>query len=250
MLWAGTREGLVRLDPGAGQADPIDLGELDGYLPVITSLQPDGANRLWLTTMNRGLLIVELDSGVWRPVRSEFQGVAGRLPQDALISLSIGPDQVFIGTWGSGVYRTAIQESDFEIFNMNNSEGLTNNVISAVMATSGAGQPWLGSFGGGPQQIDTVNRLIRAKPLRRHQMRESGVMSLAGPIDGRLYAATTHGLYEFTDDGTQVALFEHNPNVAGGIEEGYVIALLPAGGSGLWVGMGGSGLHYFDTQTQ
>ena len=31
MLWAGTREGLVRLDPGAGQAGTIDLGEQDGY---------------------------------------------------------------------------------------------------------------------------------------------------------------------------------------------------------------------------
>jgi ligand-binding sensor domain-containing protein/DNA-binding CsgD family transcriptional regulator len=250
MLWAGTREGLVRLDAQTGQAVLIDLGEQDGYLPIVTSLQPDGANRLWLTTMNRGLLIVDRSSGAWRSAISEFQGTEGRLPQDALVSLSIGPDQVFIGTWGSGVYRTAIQEGDFEIFNMNNSEGLTNNVISAVMATSRTGQPWLGSFGGGPQQLDTVNRLIRAKPLRRHQMRESGVMSLAGPIEGRLYAATTHGLYEFTDDGIQVALFEHNPDLPGGIGEGDVVALLPAGGGRLWVGMGGSGLYLFDTRSQ
>ena len=47
-----------------------------------------------------------------------------------------------------------------------------------------------------------ANHLIQAKPMRLHQMRESGVMSLAGPIEGRLYAATTHGLYEFTDDGS------------------------------------------------
>ena len=35
-----------------------------------------------------------------------------------------------------------------------------------------------------------------------------------------------------------------------GIGDGYVIALLPVGDTGLWIGMGGSGLHFFDTRTQ
>jgi len=232
------------------QAEYVDLGDLDGYLPVITSLKPDGANRLWLTTMARGLLIVDRDTGEWRQATSDSTGARDKLTQDALVSLSIGPDQVFVGTWGSGVYRTPLQEEAFEIFNMNNAEGLTNNVITAVKATDEDGQPWLGSFGGGPQRVDIANRQIQAKPLRFHQMRESGVLSLAGSIDGRLYAATTHGLYEFTGDGIQVALFEHDPDLSGGIGDGDVIALLATGETGLWIGMGGSGLHFFETRAQ
>lgn len=243
ILWSGTREGLVRLDSQAGRAEYIDLGEQGGYLPAITSLEQDGANRLWLTTMNRGLLIVDRESGEW-------QQAVSNSPQDALTSLTIGPDQAFVGTWGSGVYRIPMQEVTFELFNMNNSQGLTNNVISAVMATAEEGQPWLGSFGGGPQRADISTRTVQAKPLRLHQMRESGVLSLAGPMDGRLYAATTHGLYEFTDDGMQVALFEHNPDVSDGIGDGHVIALLPSGETGLWIGMGGSGLQFFESRTQ
>jgi ligand-binding sensor domain-containing protein/DNA-binding CsgD family transcriptional regulator len=250
ILWSGTREGLVKLNPQTGLAEFIDLGEQDGYLPVITSVKPEGAGRLWLTTMTRGLLIVDRDTGQWRRASSGSQLAAGVLPQDALVSLAIGPDQAFVGTWGSGVFRTPLQEGEFEVFNMNNAEGLTNNVISAVMATEQDGHPWLGSFGGGPQRVDLANGRVRAKPMRLHQMRDSGVLSLAGPIDGRLYAATTQGLYEFTDDGSQVALFEHKPDVSGGIGDGYVMALLPAGNTGLWIGMGGSGLHFFDTRTQ
>jgi ligand-binding sensor domain-containing protein/DNA-binding CsgD family transcriptional regulator len=250
ILWSGTREGLVRLDPQAGQAEYFDLGEQDADSPVITSLKQDRANRLWLTTMVRGLLIVDLDTGAWRRADLDSQGHGDILPQGSLMSLSIGPDQVFVGTWGSGVYRTAIVEDAFELFNMNNAAGLTNNVISAVMATAEDGQPWLGSFGGGPQQADIANGLIRAKPMKLHQMRESGVMSLAGPIEGRLYAGTTQGLYEFSNDGTQVALFEHDPGISGGIGDSPVIALLAAGDSGLWMGMGGSGLHLFDTRAQ
>ena len=250
ILWAGTREGLVRLDSLTGLAEHIDLGKLDGYLPDITSLQQDSANQLWLTTMSQGLLIVDPESGEWRPANLGSQGAASNLPREALTSMAIGHDQVFVGTWGGGVYRTPVLEENFEIINMINTEGMTNNVITAVMASAEDGHPWLGSFGGGPQQVDIANRLVQAKPMRRFQMRESGVMSLAGPIEDRLYAATTHGLYEFHNDGSQMALFEHDPDFSSGIGDGYVIALLAAGDTGLWIGMGGSGLHFFDTRTQ
>ncbi len=250
ILWAGTREGLVRLDPEAGQADHVDLGEEDGYPPVITAVQPVGPSQLWLTTMRRGLLIFARDTGEWRRADPGLPNTPGTLPPGALMSLAIGPYQAFIGTWGGGVYRTPLQENDFELINMSNAAGMTNNVISAVMATDDPGQPWLGSYGGGPQRLDIVSRKVLAEPLRRHQMRDSGVMSLAGPADGRLYAATTQGLYEFTDDGIQVALFEQDPDIMAGLGEGSVVSLLRAGDAGLWVGMDGSGLYFFDTRTQ
>jgi len=249
-LWSGTREGLVRLAPQAGLAEYVNLGDKDGYLPVITALQPDNANRLWLTTMTQGLLIVDCDTRQWHKTGSDSQLSASLLPQDALASISIGPDQVFVGTWGSGVYRTPLHENGFALFNMNNTEGMTNNVISAVMANGEDGHLWIGSYGGGPQRVDLANHRIQTQPVRRHQLRESGVMSLAGPVNDRLYAGTTHGLFEFTEDGTQVALFEHDTDNPEGIGDGYVMALLQAGDSGLWVGMGGSGLHYFDTGNQ
>jgi ligand-binding sensor domain-containing protein/DNA-binding CsgD family transcriptional regulator len=253
-LWCGTKGGLIRLIPQSGTAHYIDLGEQDGYSPVITSVESDHPDRLWLTTMSRGLLMVDRETGAWHSVSSEFLDAGGDFPQDALTSVAFGAGQVFVGSWGSGVYRTASMDVDFRLLSMNNTVGLTNNVISAVMAADGANggdsHAWLGSYGGGPQLLDVVNRAIRAKPIRRHQMRESGVMSLAGPLDGRLYAGTTHGLYEFSSDGSQIALYEHDPETEMGIGEGYVTALLAAEGPGLWIGMGGSGLYYFETASQ
>jgi len=127
---------------------------------------------------------------------------------------------------------------------------LNNNVITAVMATADDGFPWLGSYGGGPQQADVANAIIRTVPGRVHRMREAGVLSLGGPVDGRLYAGTNHGLYEFSADGSQMALFEFQPGSNRGIGRGYVTALLADGDKGLWLGLGGGGLQYFEARTQ
>jgi ligand-binding sensor domain-containing protein/DNA-binding CsgD family transcriptional regulator len=250
ILWIGTREGLVRLDPGSGQADLIDLGVQDGDLPFITSLQTDPTNRLWLTTRAGGLFVVHCSTGQWSAVQTDAAATAGALPEGALTSLALGAGQVFIGTWGGGVYRTPLHDNNFELMNIQNTARLTNNVISAVLATAEEGQLWLGSLGNGPQRADVDNRVVEAKPVRRHEMRESGVLSLAGPVRGRWYAGTTDGLFEFTYAGSQVALFAHEPGRAEGIAAGDVTALLSAAGADLWVGTSGSGLQYFTTADQ
>ena len=241
-LWAGTREGLVLLDTQTSKAQIIDLGKSGGFPPVITALREAVDGNLWLTTMSRGLIVLDPETGE----RSEFSTPS----EQALVSLAMGRDQVFIGTWGRGVYRTPLQQSGFELFTTNDTRGLTNNVISSVMVNPEDGQLWIGNYGGGPQRVDRSGRQVVTQPLRRHQMREASVLSLAGPIAGRLYAGTTHGLYEFTDDGTQAALFAHDPASQGSIGRGAVTALHTAGNSGLWVGMEGSGLYIFDAGNQ
>ena len=250
ILWAGTREGLVRLDTENGTARLFDLGERGGYVPVITALQSDRPGRLWVSTTTRGLLVVNTDSNEWKNAYSGSLGTSGSLPSDAVTGVAFGSDLVFAGTWGSGVYRAPVREPGVKLLDMINAAGLDNNVISAVLASDADGLPWVGTFGGGPRHVDVFRNEVLARPLRVHGMRESGVMSLAGPLEGRLYAATTHGLYEFSLDGTQVALFGHDAELDGSIGDGYVVSLLQGEGPELWVGMGGSGLYWFNARNQ
>ena len=249
-LWAGTREGLVRLDIDTGRAVVVDPGVETTEPAAVTSMSADSSNRLWLSTLAHGLLILNPKTDEWTPASPGPPGTTGKLTTDALMSLALASELVFVGTRGSGVYRAPTRENGFKLLNMQNTEGLGNNVISAVKATTEDGVPWVGTFGGGPWRVNVMNRAVYGMPLKRHGMRSSSVMSLAGPIDGRLYAATTHGLYEFTVDGTQVALFEYAPEYPGGIGKGDVITLMPDDEQGLWLGLGGSGLQHFETRSQ
>jgi ligand-binding sensor domain-containing protein/DNA-binding CsgD family transcriptional regulator len=250
IVWAGTREGLVRLDPGTGQADSVSLGVQGGDLPFITSLQGDSTNRLWLTTRDSGLFIVHCSNGRWSKVQADDKVTTDAMPKGALTSLTLGAEQVFIGTWGGGVHRTPLHDTHFELMSTLNTPGMTNNVISTVLATAEEGQLWLGSLGGGPQRADVGNRVVGIKPLRLHEMRQSDVLSVAGPVAGHMYAGTTDGLYEFTDDGTRLALFAHEPGRPDGIAAGSVTALLPASAGALWLGTSGGGLQYFEVAEQ
>lgn len=245
-LWVGTAEGLVRLSVSNGLVEIIDVGTQAGFPPAINAIAAE-SGRLWLGTRMRGVLILDRESGSWEAASEQPLGSSGNLPTDALKSLVIGAGQVFAGTWGSGVYRSSTEEPGFSLLDMRIAAELGNDVISAVMATPETGRPWVGTFGGGPRRVDVRDGTVSSMPLKRHGMRESGVMSLAGPIMSRIYAATAEGLYEFSQDGVQVSLYRHDPDVAGGLAEGQVTTLLQSGSTGLWVGMGGSGLHYFDT---
>ena len=249
-LWAGTREGLVRLDTETGLAETADLGSDNEEPLIITTISADPAGLLWLSTMAHGLLVVDPDTGAWHPANPDPLGAPGNLTTDALMSLALASELVFVGTRGSGVFRAPTRANSFRLMNMQNTEGLGNNVISAVEATGEDGVPWVGTYGGGPRRVDVLQQAVFSMPLRRHGMRTSGVMSLAGPVDGRLYAATTHGLYEFSSDSAQVALFEYSPEFPDGIGNGDVISLLPDSQQGLWLGLGGSGLQYFETRRQ
>lgn len=250
IVWCGTRAGLVRLDPRSGRVQAVELGTQAGEAPEITALWTEGVEPLWLTTRGGDVVIVNRENGEWHHALSDSELAAIDYPRDPKVSLAVGSEQVFVGTWGRGVYRTPLREGAFDLFNMSNTEGLSNNVVTAVLATDEVGFPWIGSLGGGPQWVDLAGRRILAKPVRRHRLRESGVLSLAGPIDGRFYAGTSHGLYEFTADATQVALFAYDPGNPGGIGDGHVLSLLSEGESGLWLGMGGSGLYFFDSRSQ
>jgi ligand-binding sensor domain-containing protein/DNA-binding CsgD family transcriptional regulator len=249
-LWAGTREGMVILDPENDSVEYFDMGQQDGNLPMITCMTADDQGRIWMGTMIRGVLLVDMDSKEWTPANPNPLGATGYLPAQPQISLTTSGDHLFVGTWGSGVYRAPLNESQFRLLGRENSgDALRNATISAVMSTSEAGRPWLGSFGGGPQHVDVNKNVIEQTQEDVGQIGVSGVLDIERDGSGRLYAATTDGLYQFSEDGIELSLETHDTDNPSSIGEGYVYTLLPSGNSDMWVGLAGSGLHFRNGNT-
>lgn len=249
-VWAGTREGLVIVDPDTGTAEYFSMGQQDNYLPIITSMAADDQGRIWMGTMVRGVLIVDTASLEWSPANPDPLGASGYLPAQPQMSLTITGEQVFVGTWGSGVYRAPLTESRFALLDRENSGGaLRNNTITAVMATEQNGRPWVGSFGGGPQRVNVIEQQVEDSQSDPGRIQTSGVLDIARNSKGDYFAATTHGLYSFDATGNQLALDEYQSDNTAGIGKGYVNALLPAFEQDMWVGIGGSGLYRRDNKT-
>jgi ligand-binding sensor domain-containing protein/DNA-binding CsgD family transcriptional regulator len=250
-VWLGTRSGLVVLDPQESTARYFDMGETEGFQPVITAMVADGSGNLWLASMLRGILRVNMESGEWQPANPGELGAAGNLPAQPQMSLAITAGQLFVGTWGEGLFRTPLRDLPFQLLARNTANDgqttLRNVNISAILGGETVGHAWLGSFGGGPQKVDVVNGEVLPSAGKLDSIAVSGVLDMARDAQGNLFAATTAGLYRFDEQGGELQLDSHE--AAGGIGPGYVYALLPADNDDLWVGLGGSGLYLRNAKT-
>jgi ligand-binding sensor domain-containing protein/DNA-binding CsgD family transcriptional regulator len=250
-VWVGTRSGLVRVDPESHSADYVETARSgDNSLPVVTSMAADDEGRLWLGTMVLGVLVVDMATGAWRPAHDGPLGEVGNLPELPQMSLAVVAGQLFVGTWGSGVYRAPLNESAFQLMNYQGSDRtLRNSNITAILGTETAGKPWVGSFGGGPQRVDVVAGIAQPGDAESERLNLDGILSIRRDSRGRLFAATNHGLSMFDEDGRELLFQKNDPDDPGSIGAGYVTALLPDPAGGMWAGVMGSGLYFRDADT-
>ncbi|MEJ2533944.1 MAG: two-component regulator propeller domain-containing protein, partial [Gammaproteobacteria bacterium] len=249
-LWLGTRAGLVALDPATGTARPVPLEAEGNDSAVITAMTRDDDGRFWLATMLRGVLIVDPSSGTWTPAVELEPGAPGNVPAELLMSLALQHDHVYVGTWGSGLYRAPLADAPFSLLAQERAGAeLLNEIVSAVLATAEAGRPWLGRFCGGPQRVDGDTGAVLSQPSVDGALRRLGVLDLARDESGKLYAAGTLGLFEFDAEGgeRQLELRGREPEDSPGA--GYVHAVLPGADGGLWVGVMGGGVFRRDGAT-
>jgi len=249
-VWVGTRAGLVKVDPETRTATYIETSKPGKSLPVVTSMAADDEGRLWLGTMIFGVLVVDTSSGEWWPAHDGPLGEVGNLPELPQMSLAVVAGQLFVGTWGSGVYRAPLDESSFRLMNNPSSDRtLRNSNVTAILGTGEAGKPWVGSFGGGAQRVDVASGTALPGDAESERLNLDGVLSIKRDTAGRLFAATNHGLSLFDEEGRELLFQQHDPDDPGSIGTGYVTALSPDPMGGMWVGVMGSGLYFRDAGT-
>jgi signal transduction histidine kinase/ligand-binding sensor domain-containing protein len=246
-LWAGTRGGVVVIDAARRSARVLDLLDSSGAQPLVTAMQPDGAGRIWVATMQQGAIAIDLRTAAATRVPFETGRADGVAVHQPLLSIAAGPHHVFVGSWGAGVFRAPLEDPPFALLGQLGRGGLRNPNVTAVLGSTDAGRPWIGSFGGGPQRVDVRAGTAEPSPAPDDdRLPMSGVVSLARMQDGRLFAGATEGLFGFDARSESAVLDRHAPDRTEGIGSGYVAALLPWEGGALWVGVGGSGLYLRD----
>jgi len=249
-VWAGTRAGLVVLDPRQRTAERIDLTGVADDQPLVTTMHADFSGRLWVGSLGHGVFAVDTATGRWERAHPGPPGAAGNLPQRSILSIASTEHLLLVGTWGEGVFRAPLETPPFRLLTTGaEGGGLRHENVTAVRAGDEPGRPWIGSFGGGPQRVDVEAGTVGPSGGDPGEsIRASGVVSLAASRNGTGFAGTTAGLYRHSADGSELGLDAHVEGDAGSIGPGYVSALLPAG-EDLWVGVGGSGLFRRDAAT-
>jgi photosystem II stability/assembly factor-like uncharacterized protein len=101
VLWAGTRDGLLRSTDGGTSWEPVAA---EG-LPAATAfaLATDAAGQVYVGFDDAGLYLKEQDSDVWAPLARDEP-----LSNSAVLSLAVSPDgnHLYAGTAGHGLYAS------------------------------------------------------------------------------------------------------------------------------------------------
>jgi signal transduction histidine kinase/ligand-binding sensor domain-containing protein len=246
-LWVGTREGLLLLDPLRREARLVKLARSAGPEPFVAALHVDRLGRLWIGTLTHGLMVAEQPAGQW-PAVAELTSTTVEEISPALQTLSLASnhDSIMVGTWGAGVLRAPLADPGVRLLSRKaDGSGLRNRSVSAVLGTSTAGQPWVGTQG--PERVDvTAGAVIASSRSGSDPIRRINVLSLAITEDGKHFAGSSSGLFRFGPGGDSL---DGRPIAAADLELGYVRALLPEAGLGLWVGSSRQGLMLRDPGT-
>ncbi len=249
-LWVGTREGLLLLDPLRREAQLVKLARSAGPEPFVAALHVDRLGRLWIGTLTHGLMVAEQPAGNWPAVALlTSRSVEDISPALQTLSLVSNHDSILVGTWGGGVMRAPLADPGVSLLTRKaDGTGLRNKSVSAVLGTASAGRPWVGTLG--PERVDvTAGTVIASSRLATDPIRRINVLSLAITEDGKLFAGSASGLHRFGPGGDGL---DGGPIAAADADDlglGYVRALLPAGGRGLWVGSSRQGLMLRDPGT-
>ena len=213
-LWAGAEAtGVLRYKDGA--ATVISAGEAwYGFVAVHESR--DG--KLWAANPAWGL--VEFKDGA----------VASRTKIDLIRTIVDGPDgAVWVGTWGTGIYR--VKGGEATAFSRD--QGFEETLISSLAWTRG-GTLWAGTRNGLFAFEDGRFRKQAGLP-------HDDIKSLLEDRDGNLWVGTARGLVRLRDGIVSVW------RKSDGMIDDQILALHEDDEGGLWIGARGSLARIRDT---
>jgi ligand-binding sensor domain-containing protein len=114
--------------------------------------------------------------------------------------------------------------------------------VTAVLAGSEPGSPWVGTFGGGVQKVRVESRLVMASTPEQEAFRTSGILSMERVNDTVHLAGGTEGVFVFGKEGEELAHHPNDPGAPNALGEGYTYALEASGDGSAWVGIMGAGV--------
>jgi ligand-binding sensor domain-containing protein len=227
-IWAGTSEGLVRIDKTSGLSVFYDSSNSGLPENWVRTIAVDGSGNKWIGTAFGGMAL--FDGTNWTVFDTSNSG----LPNDIVNSIVLdGSGNSWIGTY-NGLGR--FDGTNWTKYFTSNSE-LPHNEVNSI-AIDGSGNKWIGTRGGGVALFDgtnwtTYNSSNSGLPFNR-------VNSIAIDGSGNKWIGTEIGLARF--DGTNWITY-NSSNL--GLPNDIVNSIDLDGSGNKWIGAE-DGLARFD----
>jgi diguanylate cyclase (GGDEF)-like protein/PAS domain S-box-containing protein len=247
-LWAGTLDGLFRIDDdGAIEAAPLADGQ--PAIPPIWRVTSDRHQRVWVALLEGGVLRYDPASGETLTMAPNSDMPNG-LPEASIFSLMVDASNLlWLGGEARGIAATRADGAHFTLLADTARGGIVDagNNIRALLE-SGNGKLWIGSDGDGFKSVDPVtgNFESHIDALRAALVpaptRAIRVLGFAHGDNGRVWVSTDHGVFDYNPATEHAELVSDPPVRAGLVQDGQFRFVTPGSDGSLWIGTLNSGL--------
>ncbi len=261
-LWAATSDGLWSVDRRRKIILPYPLFEnprrrLNLGVNSIIENEP---NTVWLGTseFGRRLLEFHFPSHVvrWRELLIKAAPETLTMLRHSLVAAveNDSNDNLWIGTYGEGVFRIA-RESGYAtqfIHNAGNNNSLSFDLIKTIFVDR-SGIVWIGTDGGGVSFADPHRKQFvhyAHNPFDANSISGNFLKSIYEDRKGRLWVGTIHGgLNCFDKKSGTWKHYQHGPRNRNSISNDNVFSIVEDAAGALWLAEG-NGIDKFDPETE
>ncbi|SDK98468.1 Signal transduction histidine kinase [Catalinimonas alkaloidigena] len=250
-LWVATNWGLNRYDR---------LHEnFRAYLADHNDPHSLGDNNLWcLFTDSQGVVWVGTNNGLSRYDAQRDQFTTFRIPTDEgpvsnAINTIVEDDEgyLWVGTWGSGIYRFDRREESFASFVTLTGQQTARRQYVKVMRFDRAGVLWIGTQGNGLHRYDPRSHqydIYRHDPQDPHSLGDNAVLSLQIDRQQNVWVGTYNGGISLWNDG-HFLRYQSDYLDPKSLQGSWITSLLEDRSGIIWAGHD-NGLSKFDPRGQ
>jgi ligand-binding sensor domain-containing protein/anti-sigma regulatory factor (Ser/Thr protein kinase) len=248
-IWAGTRQGLFRIEIPENRHEVYLHDPSDQHSIVdnnIWCLLPDPAGFLWAGT-NNGICKTKTSAAHFRLLSGET-GQSLKLSSSRVMAiLEDKSGQLWIGTDGGGLNCISPERKRLTIFNSSNS-GLMNDNVWAL-AEDSDGNIYIGNYQGGLHRYDRKTGIIHPYPVNsgdEYSLSNPRVLALLVAKDGTVWIGTRGGgVNRFDPETGKFLVYQNSVEDTTGFPANTVLSLAQDKEERIWIGTQEGGLSLY-----
>lgn len=224
----------------------------------VTAIAKNNLNRLWIGMDGGGLDIYDLKKRTFShtndKINSKIKGLKGLDVQTVFFDSN---NNLWLGTWNSGIYFLKKGSNSFVNYNVNNTKGkITSNRILSFSEDS-KGTIWIGSFLKGLHSYDLKTQKFnyyQSKSFTDKKIIYSNIRSVFVDYKDQIWLGTTRGLFKVINDGKNSNVFSikeiipNDLNITKRLTS--ILSLYEDSNHNLWIGTDGDGLFQYNLENK
>ncbi|ASV29567.1 hybrid sensor histidine kinase/response regulator transcription factor [Maribacter cobaltidurans] len=223
----------------------------------VTGIIKDLKNRLWIGMDGGGIDVYDLDTKKIVHLLEPDNGIANGLGADDVQTLFLdSQDNLWVGTWNSGIFFLPKNKKVFQHFHMENTNnGLKSNRVMSFSEDVN-GKIWIGTFSNGLHYYDYQKRsfgFVDDKLFTDLKTNRAEIRKILVDHKNEIWVATTSGLFKrpanssstFSKVVLKTTLEEEN-SLKTSID--VIVSLYEDKNQNVWIGTDGAGVWRYTTK--